>query len=93
MARVVAWLPQFAAAGLTRAGWPGSNGSVTGTNATAADDPPVAAALVARLAVSSTLAVALVLAAAPVLDDALEPLQPATRPIAVAQPAASVSVP
>src|SRR3984885_5008649 len=97
MARVVSWAPQFAGAGATRAGWPGSNGSVTGTNATAAEDAPVATAVLAALDVAPAPAVAPVLDVAPAPADApvpgveLEPLQAARTPTAAAETAASAS--
>src|ERR1700744_3449511 len=95
MARVVSWAPQFAAAGPTRAGWPGSNGSVTGTNATAPEGAPVATAVLAALDVTPVLAVAPVLDVAPAPADApapgddLAPLQPPSRQVAAAETAAS----
>jgi hypothetical protein len=69
---------------------------VTGTNATAVDGAPVAAAVLAALAVVPVPAVAPVLAAdvlavAGVPGVVLEPPQPASRPIAAT--AASVSPP
>src|SRR5487761_884116 len=82
MARVVSW-PQVAGADMTRAGWPGSNGSVTGTKATAPDGAPVAPAVPAMLAVAQVLAVAAVLCVALPAAGALEPPQPASKPIAV----------
>jgi hypothetical protein len=88
MATVVFWPPQLAGADLALAGWPGSNGSVTGTKATVVDGAPVAAAVPAALAVAAALCVAL-----PAVGGALEPPHPASMPITVADTAATASLP
>jgi hypothetical protein len=86
MATVVSWLPQLAGPDFAWAGWPGSNGSVTGTNATAVDGAPLAVALAVALAAALGVPFA--------VPDALEPLlQPASKPTAAAHTAASASLP
>jgi hypothetical protein len=101
MATVLSWLPQSAGADIACAGWPGSNGSVTGTNATVVDGVPVPAAVPAGLAVAGALggvagalpgvlpAVAAALRVAPPAAGPPEPPQPASAPIAAADTAAS----
>jgi len=101
MATVLSWLPQSAGADIACAGWPGSNGSVTGMNATAVDGAVAVAAVPAGLAVAGALgvaagalpvvlpAVAAALRVAPPAAAPPEPPHPASTPIAAADTAAS----
>jgi hypothetical protein len=101
MATVLSWLPQSAGADIACAGWPGSNGSVTGTNAAAAGGAVAVAAVPAGLAVAGALGVAAgalpvvlpaaaaALRVAPPAACPPEPPQPASTPIAAADTAAS----
>src|SRR5579872_244420 len=96
MARVVCWLAQSAGPDVVRAGWPGSNGSVIGTNAlevlgdgpagAALDDPAAALALPPAALVADVVA-----CAAPASAGELAVLQPASRPIPTAAAAVSTS--
>src|SRR5579863_953732 len=95
MAKVVCWLAQSAGPGVVRAGWPGSNGSVIGTNALEVlGDAPAgavvagpAAALVLPAAPDVTVVPGAVLA--PV--DELPVLQPASTPMPAADTTASAT--
>jgi hypothetical protein len=101
MATVLSWLPQSAGADIACAGWPGSNGSVIGTNVTAVDG--TVAAVPAGLAVADALrvgalpvvlaAVAVALRVAPPAAGPPEPPHPASTPTATADMAPSAIPP
>ena len=81
MVRVLPRLPQLAGAVMARAGWPGSNGSTTGTNAAAGVvlEAEAVAVLLALPRDAEAIWVAL-----PLAELLLEPLQPASTPTAMA---------
>jgi hypothetical protein len=80
-------LPQLAGVVRARAGWPGSNGSTMGWNATAG------AVLVAEVVgVLLTLPAAEALWVAPPLAELLELLQPASTPTAMADMVSTASL-
>jgi hypothetical protein len=108
MATVLSWPPQSAGADIACAGWPGSNGSVIGTNVTAVDGAVAVAAVPAGLAVAGALctgalcvgalpvvlaAVAVALRVAPPAAGPPEPPHPASTPTATADMAPSAIPP
>jgi hypothetical protein len=107
MATVLSWLPQSAGADIACAGWPGSNGSVIGTNVTAVDGTvaavPAGLTVPAGLAVADALrvgalpvvlaAVAVALRVAPPAAGPPEPPHPASTPTATADMAPSAIPP
>src|ERR1700728_3614421 len=97
MARVVCWPTQLAGSVVVRAGWPGSNGSVIGTNAAALDGAAVDAAALDGAAgggaLPAALAVVVVPDVAPPAVDELEPPQPASMAVPMARMATMASLP
>jgi hypothetical protein len=87
MATVVPRLPQLAGVVIARAGWPGSNGSTIGWNAAAG---AVVAADTVGVLLARPDAGAVWLA--PPLDELLEPLQPASTPIDMADMVSTASL-
>jgi hypothetical protein len=96
MATVVCWLAQSAGPGVVLAAWPGSNGSVIGTNAleVLGDGPDGAAVAVPvpALALPAALAVAVVPCVAGLPVDELAALQPASTPMPMAATAAMATL-
>jgi hypothetical protein len=82
--------------GMVRAGWPESNGSVMGTSAAALDGAVMVTVAEAAGAVALLLLAALAVAVVPGVAllpvDELEPLQPASTPIPMADTAAMASL-